>query len=615
MTQRENDSGDSTTQGQIMTYSVWIASMAHRLGNSTGLIPQLVSEARESLGKRETLLSILSEIEDTARSQLLTIKELRGVSRFSRGSGIGPAAVNRVVRNAVQASSERKKNTRALRLKINLDLDPSLPDVKADEQLLGEVLINLIENAISATRSSPRALVTVKTYVDREGVAIDITDNGEGIKPDLLEHLFKPFFTTKPTGTGLGLYLSKTLAESWGGTVEVGRTDSSGTTVTIWLPSWKARAPGSDKGYALIVEDNATWARRLTQILADRGLSVTVANTASDALRRMQGLEFDLAVVDIHLDTGAHPDRTLSGLDIARHLRSRSPEMTIVVVSGFLEPSLLMEAASVGVDAFLPKENVSREQINEILDKVSLKREVERESLMQSHLNRLTYEMLSMMSHELRAPLLTIQRNVEALAMGALGSLNREQTEAVETMKKAVGREFVMLNAHLDINRIERGDERLVYQETDLVKLLVDEVVAHKSEASDKKVRIRKRLPKKKALVSVDVNRFRVALNPLLDNAIKFSPEGGEVTVGMQLTPGFAEVKISDHGPGINPTEINRLLEGHLPEASGFTQRMRGTGLGLSIAKRLIELHGGKLWISSDGRSGTDVNFQIPIKT
>ncbi len=172
----------------------------------------------------------------------------------------------------------------------------------------------------------------------------------------------------------------------------------------------------------------------------------------------------------------------------------------------------------------------------------------------------------------------------------------------------------MLLNAHLDLNRIERGAERLQYQEYDLVELVREETEAHRAEANRKRIGIRSYLPRRKAIVEIDVNRFRVALNPLMDNAIKFSDEGGEVAIKVRLKPAYVEVQIADKGPGIKPGELDRLMNLQSVDATSFSQRMRNSGLGLSMSKRMIELHEGRFWIESDGENGTAVSFRLPIK-
>jgi signal transduction histidine kinase len=82
----------------------------------------------------------------------------------------------------------------------------------------------------------------------------------------------------------------------------------------------------------------------------------------------------------------------------------------------------------------------------------------------------------------------------------------------------------------------------------------------------------------------------------------------------VRIAKKHVEVHISDQGPGINPEEINRLLDLNFDETSTFTQRIRSSGLGLRMAKRIIDLHFGKLWIESDGKNGTTVSFSLPIE-
>lgn len=213
-----------------------------------------------------------------------------------------------------------------------------------------------------------------------------------------------------------------------------------------------------------------------------------------------------------------------------------------------------------------------------------------------------------------RSPLLTILRNAEALNVGALGNMTPKQNEATATILSAVKREFTLLNAHLDLNRIEQGAEQFKYQDYDLVSLVREEVHAHEQEAMRKKVRLQTSLTQKKANVRIDVNRFRIAINPLMDNAIKFSSEDGIVLIRARVGIDSVEIQITDQGPGMQSDEIEHLLNLRPNESKQFSPRIRGSGLGLSMAKRIIEMHNGKLWIESDGKNGTTVIFRLPIK-
>jgi signal transduction histidine kinase len=606
--EKKSESSDSQSLAWL---GVTSAAWAHRLSNTLGIIPAWIQRIKEDPDDKEQLLEYLSRIEHAVREQLEISQELRGFSRLSAGSGVGPVSTNSVIQKVWEDHYKPIENTRTAP-RFLLDFAADLPEAKADEALLGEVIRNLVDNSLRAVRESNDGLIEIRTHLMDGKIAIDVRDNGEGMPRDLAAKLFQePIYRSKRSeGLGLGLLISKALVDSWNGELKLVTSDATGTTIRIVLALWETPISVSAARRALIVEDDARWRSLIGSLLRERELMVDMAATLREAMHLVEINEYDLALLDVRLEDFDAEDAT--GLSIARLLRERNPEALIVMLTGYAVVSTIRDAFRAGVDEFLDKSSFSEEEINRVLDRLAVRRETERESIRQRQLNKLMYEVLSMISHELRSPLLTIQRNAEALGLGALGSLTSEQSEAVETIRSAVRREFVLLNAHLDLNRIERGVERLDYREYDLVALVREEVLAHRAEADRKGVKLEAYLPRKKAIVKIDVNRFRVALNPLMDNAIKFSPDGGKVSVRVVLATGYVEVRVSDQGPGIRPAELDQLLSWRTFEATEFTQRIRSSGLGLSMAKRMIELHDGKLWVESDGKSGTTVGFRLP---
>lgn len=617
MTPENNEPKSIDTQA-LALLGVTSAAWAHRLSNSLGIIPVLIRRIENRLEDKELddkgqVLSDLNRIEAAVGEQLDIARELSGFARLSAGSGVGPTPVNSVVRKTWEEyykPSEKTPNATT----FQFDLSSNLPDATADEKLLGEVIRNLVDNSIRAVHDRVIGIICIKTHQISGNIVIDISDNGTGIPPALAEKLFqKATPAGKTEGLGIGLLIAQTLVNSWGGRLSLVKSDMAGTTIRATLMKWKTAPSVRMARRGLVVEDDVGWKHFIVDSLLERGLSVDVATSLVEAIRPIETNEYDLALLDLRL-TNDLDAADVSGLNVARLLRERNPEALIVIMTGFAGVSVVRDAFRAGVDEVLDKSSFSMDEFNRILDKAAVRRETERESIRQSQLNRLMYEILSMISHELRAPLLTVQRNAEALVIGALGPLTEEQIEAVETIRSATTREFVLLNAHLDLNRIEEGVERLNYQEYDLIALVREEIAAHKPEADRKGVELRVQLPKQEAVVNIDVNRFRVALNPLMDNAIKFSPKRGEVVVRARLTAKYVEVDVSDQGPGIKPDELERLMNWRATKPASLTQRIRSSGLGLSMAKRMIELHSGKLWIESDGKSGTTVSFRLPIR-
>ena len=119
---------------------------------------------------------------------------------------------------------------------INFSIDLSNDDMRfsADEELLEQVIINLIKNAIHALDGSPNPQITIKGYLNKRGrVTIQVIDNGEGILPEVLDKIFIPFFTTKPKGSGIGLSLSRQIMRLHGGSITAYSQPDQGTTFTL----------------------------------------------------------------------------------------------------------------------------------------------------------------------------------------------------------------------------------------------------------------------------------------------------------------------------------------------------------------------------------------------
>lgn len=611
-----NKDQSSLEQQALQLFGIMSATWAHRIGNQLGLIRLNIELAEANLDNKEALRSYLRRIREAVIDPLETISMARDLSRLSSGATVGPILVNQTVQKTYKDHYSPTED-RTGRIGFHFELADNLPSVRADDKGFEEVLRNLIDNSVDAIGVRADGKITIKTYLLDNEVVIDVLDNGGGIPSDVIPNIFQTFVSDRSVGGfGVGLFISKALVESWGGAIALVGSDHQGTHMRIRLGVWQSSVRDSASRYALIVEDEAQWRHILSDNLMKRGFNVDQASTIDEAASLVRSNHYDLALLDVRLDLRGHDSLVLdeSGLDVARLLHERDPETLVVMLTGYSNPTVMREAFSAGVNDFISKADFSEQQLYRVLDKLSLRRETERESIRQSQVNRMMYETLSMISHELRTPLISIKRNAEALDQSALGPLTTRQTHAVKAILASVNREFLMLNAHLDLNRIERGAERLTYREYDLIELLREEITVHEGEARDKNIAFQIHLPEQKALVRIDVDRFRLVLNPLMENAIKFSPENKPVTVSAHQANDYVEVQISDEGPGIEPGEIDRLLNLEYTEKTNFTQRMRSSGLGLSVAKRMIALHDGKLWIDSDGKNGTRVNFRIPVR-
>jgi PAS domain S-box-containing protein len=222
-------------------------------------------------------------------------------------------------------------------------------------------------------------------------------------------------------------------------------------------------------------------------------------------------------------------------------------------------------------------------------------------------LNHMKTEFTSMVSHEFRTALTGIQGMSELINDGAM------QLAEVHEYSGYIFQEAVRVNRlitdMLDLDRLEAGKMRLQMSPMDL-NAIVDGVAVRSSVVSSKH-QIRTELEPNVPMVLGDSDRLVQVITNLVSNAIKYSPEGGEVLISTHFANGAVNVSIRDHGVGIPADFIDRLF-GHFERYEKSPSKVIGTGLGLAIARQIIEMHGGKIWVESAEGSGSVFHFTIP---
>lgn len=607
----------------LQEVKVALSHLVHQLSNEIGLISPAVDTIKKKYAENQVIadqeieetLKELKEIGENSSEILSNYRELIR-SAFNKDERISPVNINLIIQEIIRNFTDKSSNKELFKL----SLTPELPDVRVKKENLVLAITNIIANSINAIqlKENNDGLIEIKSQLIGNSIAIDITDNGIGIPKNSQNLIFEFGFSTKGS-TGMGLWITKNVLASLGGELTLIKSGDQGTTFRILLNKWTLPITSAGKRRLLIVDDDARWQYHIKKLLSDKDYEIYTANRVDDAIQLVKEIALDVALLDVRL-----ADVDLNGLDIARMVREYNPEALIILISGYASSGMMKAAFDVGVDNYIPKDSLSIENLIETIDLALVKkideaaqrRETRRESMRREQHDRFIYETLSIFSHELRGPLLIAQRNAEVLNSGALGKMTKKQTIAVESIRSAIKREFTLLDTHLDLSRIERGLEDLHYESFDLVQLMREEIMAHEDAAKEKNIQIKSTLAIDKATVRIDINRFRAALNPLMDNAIKFSGENTEVSISMKLNDSYVEVYISDQGPGIKPEELDHLLGRSISSDTKLNQRIRASGLGLSLAKRIIEdYHEGMLWFvkKENGEKGTIVAFRISV--
>ncbi|MBW4520617.1 MAG: response regulator [Scytolyngbya sp. HA4215-MV1] len=233
---------------------------------------------------------------------------------------------------------------------------------------------------------------------------------------------------------------------------------------------------------------------------------------------------------------------------------------------------------------------------------------------------RLKDEFLANMSHELRTPLNAILGMTEGLQEQVFGNINERQLKALQTIESSGTHLLELINDILDVAKIEAGQIELTYTSTSIHHLCQSSLAFIKQQALQKNIQVQVKLPTHLPNLVVDERRTRQVLINLLNNAVKFTPEGGQITLQVQRpTPQdradsvcWVRFSVTDTGIGITPENIKKLFQPFVQIDSALNRQYTGTGLGLSLVKRIVELHGGRVGVTSDLGVGSCFTIDLP---
>ena len=307
-----------------------VSGVAHELNNPLAGISAfaqlLLTEKRFPPDQRTAAEMIYAEARRASRivQNLLTFARQHKPERT-------PTSVNQVLDDTLEL---RGYELRVRGIEVVRDYDEQTPETMADAHQLQQVFLNLVTNAEQAMEKSPRESQRLIVRTRRTGAVIrmEVEDTGPGIPPNLLERIFNPFFTTKPTGsgTGLGLSISLGIVREHDGRIWAENAPQGGARFVVEVPivthgaSGEAQAippvsPQGDRLQILVVDDEASVRVSLQRYLAGRGHEVDTTSSGREALGRLREGKFDAVIVDMRM-----PD--ISGEELYRDLRTTDPE-------------------------------------------------------------------------------------------------------------------------------------------------------------------------------------------------------------------------------------------------------------------------------------------------
>jgi len=294
--------------------------------------------------------------------------------------------------------------------------------------------------------------------------------------------------------------------------------------------------------------------------------------------------------------------------------RFQQPQGTIVWVFGQAVQERELDGSLIGYVA----------TVTDISERKQAEAQLERTNQELARATRLKDEFLANMSHELRTPLNAILGMTEGLQEQVFGPINLKQLKALQTVESSGSHLLELINDILDLSKIEAGQIELDYSSNSVEHLCQTSLAFIKQQALQKRIQLDIRLQPNLPDLCADERRIRQVLINLLNNAVKFTPEGGRVILEViqlpnvappsALSPAFLRIAVRDTGIGISAEDIAKLFQPFVQIDSALNRQYQGTGLGLALVKQITELHGGRVGLTSELGLGSCFTIELPCR-
>ncbi|HET8538284.1 MAG TPA: hybrid sensor histidine kinase/response regulator [Anaeromyxobacter sp.] len=396
----------------------------------------------------------------------------------------------------------------------------------------------------------------------------------------------------------------------------------------------------------LCIEGNEATRARVKSLLEARGFAVDTSDSGLDGLSRALARPPDLVIADVHL-----PD--IEGYEVAARLKrdgalARVPFLAVgdsredhdlalaAGADGFVERALDDERLGEEVSACLAgkrevlPEDGERQGLRTLSGSMAARLETalvaeRRSSERIAELDRLRSAFMHNLSHELSTPLTPLAGYLKLLQAGRLGPLSPQQQRVLDAMLQSVGRLVRVVDNLADFASLRSGQGAILEGEVHPDRLAEDVVAELRDAIREARLHVSV-LPAGGGPIVADPRKLRQAVANLVQNAVKFSPHGGEVLVEVTRDPTRLRFSVYDQGPGVRAGEVELIFEPlhHAASKGREDARAPGTGLGLPVARGVAEAHGGRAWVESPPRTqparlsrqftGSKFVLEIPVR-
>ena len=355
----------------------------------------------------------------------------------------------------------------------------------------------------------------------------------------------------------------------------------------------------------LVIDDEEAMRDSCQQVLSREGYRVETAADGEGGLRKMRQLSPDIVLVDLKMPR-------IDGLEMLKEITELDPTAVAVVITGYATVESAVEAMKCGAYDFLPKPFTPEEL--RIVTQRGLERRrltVEMEALRKEN-ERMRENFLTVVTHELRAPLVAVEQYLEVMLNEMAGSITSKQREILEHSRKRLEWLLTLVNEWLSMSQIQRGKvvERL--ETVEMRELLEQSVDLVRPQAEEMNIDIKIEVPETLPAIEGDKDALSHVFMNLVSNAVKYNHEEGTIRIRAIDKVDSVAVEVADTGVGIPEGRLPFIFDEFFRVITDEGRRVAGTGLGLTIVKRIVEAHCGSVKVDSTVGEGTTFTVLLP---
>lgn len=359
------------------------------------------------------------------------------------------------------------------------------------------------------------------------------------------------------------------------------------------------------KPIVLVIDDEESMRDSCSQILAKDGFRPETAEDGTVGLEKVQNVNPDLVLIDLKMPG-------INGFEVLDRVKEYDPNIISIVITGYATIESAVEAMKKGAYDFLPKP-FTPDQL-----RIIIKRGLERRRLIQEaeSLRRekkiMEENFITMVSHQLRSPLSTIVQYFEVILGGMAGRVEPKQEEMLSKAKNRLESLMDLINDWLDLAQMNKGQIVENLRLLSLKKVLEDIIEFIKPSAQKENIGLELIPYSGHDCVRGDEEKLKQVFSNLITNAILYNKPNGSIKISLNEKEDFMAVHVEDTGIGIPKEHLPFIFDQFYRIKKSEVKKAKGTGLGLSIAKKIVEVHGGAIEVTSELDKGSTFTVFLP---